>query len=499
MSQGKGLSYEQRKALYEENVRDRHGNKIADNAKKAERPKIEPIVFNKPRNESGMTVSLSQSPKASQNTEQTAKENKTDNTAARKRSVTPGGIIDGLIYSCKAPDAPTVTYTRMSSLGRFDMPLFTVVVILLVMGVIMMSSASYAYALKDEGDSFAYASRQLVAAIIGFASMLFISRLDYHLLIMPLRRKTWVKGRLVPKENGNGVNMTHLFFLFCLFLMVLVVFMGESVNDAKRWLVIFGVRFQPSEFLKLGAILLTAYVLQRNYDKRSTMVCGFMKYILIIGVCCFFCLLQRHMSALVILAVIILAMMFVGGCNKYGFIIFIALALVGGAMFLASGSWEYLNDRVQSWQKPFSDAQDTTYQTAQSLITIGSGGWFGLGLGNSRQKYYYLPESQNDFVFSIICEELGFFGGMVIILLFVMFAVRGFTIAMRARDRFGSFVALGITLQITLQALLNIGVACNAIPNTGISLPFFSYGRTALVTQLVEAGILLSISRQAET
>ena len=129
----------------------------------------------------------------------------------------------------------------------------------------------------------------------------------------------------------------------------------------------------------------------------------------------------------------------------------------------------------------------------------GSGGWFGLGLGNSRQKYYYLPESQNDFVFSIICEELGFFGGMVIILLFVMFAVRGFTIAMRARDRFGSFVALGITLQITLQALLNIGVACNAIPNTGISLPFFSYGRTALVTQLVEAGILLSISRQAET
>ena len=141
----------------------------------------------------------------------------------------------------------------------------------------------------------------------------------------------------------------------------------------------------------------------------------------------------------------------------------------------------------------------STYQTSQSLITIGSGNLFGLGLGNSRQKYYYLPESQNDFVFSIICEELGFFGGMTVILLFVLFEVRGFFIAARAKDKFGSLVAFGITLQIGLQAILNIAVACNAIPNTGISLPFISYGRSALLTQLAEVGILLSISKDANT
>ena len=175
------------------------------------------------------------------------------------------------------------------------------------------------------------------------------------------------------------------------------------------------------------------------------------------------------------------------------------VAVIGFIALVYVFKWEYLTDRITSWLHPFSDAGDTTYQTSQSLITIGSGGWFGLGLGNSRQKYYYLPESQNDFVFSIICEELGFFGGMTVILLFVLFEVRGFIIAGRAKDKFGSLMALGITLQIGLQAILNIAVACNAIPNTGISLPFFSYGRTALITQLAEVGLLLNISRDADT
>ena len=201
---------------------------------------------------------------------------------------------------------------------------------------------------------------------------------------------------------------------------------------------------------------------------------------------------------LIVMAIIFL-MMYVGGCNTKGLLAIVAFVILACFVLLYVVKWDYLTDRITSWTQPFSDMGDTTYQTSQSLITIGSGGWFGLGLGNSRQKYYYLPESQNDFVFSIICEELGFFGGMTVILLFVLFEIRGFIIAGKAKDKFGSLVALGITVQIGLQAILNIAVACNAIPNTGISLPFFSYGRSALLTQLAEVGILLSISKQADT
>ena len=202
---------------------------------------------------------------------------------------------------------------------------------------------------------------------------------------------------------------------------------------------------------------------------------------------------------MIIFCVLIYAMMIVGECNAKGLILLFVLAIVGVLIMYYVVQWDYITERVQGWLAPFSDMGKSTYQTSQSLITIGSGNLFGLGLGNSRQKYYYLPESQNDFVFSIICEELGFFGGMTVILLFVLFEVRGFFIAARAKDKFGSLVAFGITLQIGLQAILNIAVACNAIPNTGISLPFFSYGRSALLTQLAEVGILLSISKDANT
>ena len=175
------------------------------------------------------------------------------------------------------------------------------------------------------------------------------------------------------------------------------------------------------------------------------------------------------------------------------------LGIVG--VIVIANVWDYVAVRIDSWKDPFNEATvgDGTYQTAQSLITIGSGGWTGLGLGNSIQKYHYLPESPNDFIFAIIVEELGFIGGIVVILLFVLFGIRGFFIAGNAKDKFGCMLAVGITVHLCLQAMLNIGVACNAIPNTGVSLPFFSYGRTALILQLAEVGILLSVSRDSKT
>ena len=357
-------------------------------------------------------------------------------------------------------------YTPNSKRGRFDMPLFTVVLILIVMGIVMMSSASYAYALKEEGNSFAYAERQLVAAVIGFVFMIILSRIDYHAWAIPI--KYLGRKRREKAKNGNGLNPAMLFFVLSCGLMVAVMLFGDSVNDAKRWITIFGVQFQPSELLKVACILLMAYMLQKNYERRSSLWYGFLKYWFVIVPATLLCYAQRHVSAMLIVMAIIFLMMYVGGCNTKGLLAIIAIVILACFVLLYVVKWDYLTDRITSWTQPFSDMGDTTYQTSQSLITIGSGGWFGLGLGNSRQKYYYLPESQNDFVFSIICEELGFFGGMTVILLFVLFEIRGFIIAGKAKDKFGSLVALGITVQIGLQAILNIAVACNAIPNTGI-------------------------------
>lgn len=403
-----------------------------------------------------------------------------------------GQIVQKLTVHPAKPDAPAVQCSWFARRGKFDMPMFTVIMILIVFGLIMMTSASYAYSYAEEGDSFAYTVRQIQGALIGLVGMFICSRLDYHALIVPIKI-----GK--NKQNGNGITFAKILLLISLALMVMVLFFGESVNDAKRWITIFGTQFQPSEILKIAVIIMIAYMLQRYYEVRQDSYYGFLRYWYVLIPALLMCLLQRHVSALLIIFVIVYVMMFVGGCNKGSMIFLLVLGVIGVLALLFVFRYEYLWDRINGFLDPFSDIRGDTYQTYQSLLTVGSGGWFGLGLGNSRQKYFYLPESQNDFVFSIICEELGFVGAVTVILLFVLFIARGLYISARARDKFGSFLALGITIQIGLQALMNIGVACNAIPNTGISLPFFSYGRTALIIQMVEMGILLSVSKQSDT
>ncbi|MBQ1537663.1 MAG: FtsW/RodA/SpoVE family cell cycle protein [Ruminococcus sp.] len=375
------------------------------------------------------------------------------------------------------------TFNFRFVLAEIDKTFFAIIVILLVFGLIMMFSASYATALNQEGDGYYYLKRQLFCAGLGIAGMFVASFLDYNFFF--------------------NTKVAYLFFTGSLGLCFYTAFFGEETADARRWITIFGIQFQPSEMLKIAFIFIFAFILSVNFQKfdknwKYCMVPFFMIFAAVFLVL----LLQRHMSAVMLFGVIGISIMFASGMRKKYFWIFIGICvgigLLGGLVLIlkGGGNFSYITDRIQSWRDPMSDPSDKTHQTYESMLAIGSGGWFGLGFGESRQKYMYLPESQNDFIFAVICEELGFFGGFIVVLLFVLFILKGFQIAANSRDRFGTLVATGITVQIGIQALLNILVATNGFPNTGISLPFFSAGGTALVFQLCEMGVMLSISRQ---
>lgn len=364
---------------------------------------------------------------------------------------------------------------------KFDFTFFMIVIILLAFGLVMLFSASYVSAKNEYGDSFYYIKRQLIYAALGFAAMMVCSSLfDYRILA----------NRLVLSVATIG----------SVSLMMLVFIMGINLGGAERWIEIFGIQFQPSEILKFVVIMVIAEYFQRNYDKMDSFKNGFFPILFRVGIACILVVFQPHLSCTVIILITAVAMFIIGGA-KWHHLALVAVLAVAGAfviykLFPAQG-YAYVGARIESWLNPEADIQGDTYQTFQSLVTIGSGGMFGLGFGNSRQKYGFLPVTQNDFIFSVICEELGFIGAVALILLFIVFLLRGFYIASTAPDKFGMLLCSGIVIHITTQALLNIGVVSNAIPNTGISLPFISYGGTALVMQMAEMGIVLNISRRA--
>jgi len=363
---------------------------------------------------------------------------------------------------------------------KFDFSFFMIVMILLAFGLVMLFSASYAAAKESYGDSFYYINRQLLFAVIGFAAMIVLSFIDYHIYAQKVILK--------------------MATIIAVGLMFLVKVMGNTVGGAERWLTIGEITFQPSEILKIVTIMIIAEYMQRNYDKRNDFVKGFFPIIFQIGLICLLVIFQPHLSCTIIILVTSIAMLAIGGAR--GAFIGVIILAIGLLMVLVinvfpSFGFDYVTARLLSWENPEADPQGDTYQTYQSLVTIGSGGMFGLGLGNSRQKYGYLPVTQNDFIFSVICEELGFVGAAAVIVLFMLFLFRGFYIASAAPDKFGMLLCAGIVIQLTVQALLNIAVVSNAIPNTGVSLPFISYGGTALMTQLAEMGIVLNISRKA--
>lgn len=359
-------------------------------------------------------------------------------------------------------------------LPHMDATFLIIILVLLTFGLIMLFSASYAYAYYQYGDSLYFIKRQAIFAVMGIAGMLFVSCINYHVLL-----------KFVPWFFGGG-----------LLLLVVVLFMPEQ-KGARRWINLGFTTFQPSEIMKFALVLLFAYLIMKNYDKMGTFRYGVLPFMIPLGIVCVLMILEPHLSGTILIVSIALVMMFVGGVKYRYYVALLIIAALGVLLVILYGGIGYVEARLASWLDPFSDPQGDTYQTVQSLLAIGSGGFTGLGLGNSRQKYLYLPEPQNDFIFSIVCEELGFIGAVVLVTLFALFVVRGFIIASRAPDKFGSMLAVGLTAQIGIQVIVNIAVVTNTVPNTGISLPFFSYGGTALLMQLLQMGVVLNISRHS--
>ena len=358
--------------------------------------------------------------------------------------------------------------------GRPDLAFLGLVLILLVFGLIMMFSASYANAYYYENNSYHYITRQLIWAAMGLAAMVFFTAWDYHV---------WHK-------------FAWLAFGVTVVLLILVYFMPAR-NDAHRWIFIAGQQFQPTEIAKFSIVLLFSHIISINYDKMGTFRYGILPFGIILVLYAVLIIFEPHVSATALIILLGAFMIFIGGVKLKWF----AIAGGGGAALVALAMLvpalnERIMYRVNVWRDPFLDPRGSGFQTIQSLYAIGSGGLLGTGIGNSRQKYLFLPEPQNDFVFAIVCEELGFIGAVLVILLFVLLIWQGFSIAVKARDRFGMLLAAGLTAQVGIQAILNVAVVTNTIPNTGISLPFFSYGGSSLLMLLAQMGIILSVSRQ---
>ena len=364
--------------------------------------------------------------------------------------------------------------------GRIDLPFLLLTLLLTVMGLVMLFSASFPSANYETGDPTFYLKRQGLFALLGLAAMVVMSRMNYQ----KLRRYSVL---LV------GIS---LFLL----LLVLVPGLGINENGATRWLGKKGVlTFQPSEIAKLAVIVFFADSISKKKNLMETFKYGIRPYLLLLAFYAVLMLLEPHLSGTILIVGTGVVLMIVGGINKKWAIGGIgAVAAVGFAYvkLVETGVISYGASRIEMWKNPFIDPLKAGYQLSQSLITIGSGGLTGVGLGKSRQKFLYLPEEHNDFIFAVVCEELGLIGATLVMLVFALLILRGFWIALQARDRFGALLVVGIMTQIGLQTFFNIAVVSGLVPTTGISLPFFSYGGTALALQLFEMGIVLSVSRQ---
>lgn len=364
----------------------------------------------------------------------------------------------------------------VNTVGKLDITFLSFVLILLTVGLVMLYSSSYAFSYNQYGSSYKFISRQAMFAAVGVAVMLAVSRIDYHFW----RRFAWI---LYAASTAM------------LALLLVLPPMVEG-KDVKRWIVMGPINFQPSEVAKFAVILLFSSLIAANYKQMKSF--KFIAFLVaLLGLQCVLVVMEPHLSATVLIFAIGIVLLIVGGLPKRYILGGVGAGVGLGVLAVVTGVIGYGSDRIKYWLDPWADAMGKGFQTIQSLLAIGSGGILGRGIGQSRQKYLWLPEPHNDFIFAIVCEELGLVGALVIILLFCLLVWRGFTIAMRAKDKFGSLLALGLTFQVGLQAMLNIWVVTNTIPNTGISLPFFSYGGTSLLILLAEMGIVLSVSRAA--
>ena len=389
--------------------------------------------------------------------------------------------------------------------GGLDIPFLCLVFILFAVGITMMYSASYVYAQNKTGEPNSYFFRQLTWGALGFVAMWIISKIDYRVL--------------------NSV-LTPVAFVFTVGLL-LATFAINYGNDIRRWIQIGSFQFQPSEIAKFVLVLTMTYLIcilyrvmpgdtRRRTAPRVARLTAPERFLLnyfdnnfkctvllaaVVAVFCVLILIESHLSCTILMFLMGVSMMWVGGVKKKWFVILgVVVAIVLIAVYLKPdllktiGGFGY--DRVEVWKYKEASGSADNWQTRQSLLAIGSGGPFGVGFGRSKQKYLYIPEPQNDFIFAVVVEELGYVGGTLIVLLFAALVCRGFMIATRTRDLFGALLTIGIVMQVALQVILNIAVVTDTIPNTGIGLPFFSYGGTALFFMLCEMGVVLSVSRR---
>ena len=366
--------------------------------------------------------------------------------------------------------------SRELAKGPIDLPFCLLVLLLTGIGLVMLLSASFPSAYYINSDPTHYFVRQGAFAVAGVAAMFLISRFNYQRL--------------------RGIAKPLLYLSLILLVLVLIPGIGITRNHATRWLGVGELfTFQPSEIAKMAVVIYFSNSISKKKDKMHTTRYGILPYLLILGVISVLMLMEPHLSGTVLILGAGAVLMLVGGIHL-GWVIAAVGGAGGVAALMLSGVIKYGQSRIAMWHNPWLDPQGDGYQLVQSLLSIGSGGLLGVGLGKSRQKFLYLPEEHNDFVFAIVCEELGLIGATIIMLLFAALILRGYWIALHARDRFGSLLVVGITTLIALQTFLNIGVVTGLLPTTGISLPFFSYGGTALSIQLAEMGIVLSVSRQ---
>ncbi|WP_300413493.1 putative lipid II flippase FtsW [uncultured Oscillibacter sp.] len=369
--------------------------------------------------------------------------------------------------------------SRELAKGPIDLPFGLLVLLLMSIGLVMLLSASFPssyYNTRNNNPTY-YFIRQGVFAIMGIAGMLFIGKINY--------------------QRFRGMAKTLLYV--SIFLLIFVAIPGNpvavTVKGATRWIGVGELfSFQPSEIAKMAIVIYFSDSISKKKDLMRSFRYGILPYAAILVATAGLVAIEPHLSGAILILGVGAALMLVGGINWAW--VFGALGGAAAMLYFALFVVGYNTSRIQFWLNPWADAQDKGYQLSQSLITIGSGGLLGVGLGKSRQKFLFLPEEHNDFIFAIICEELGLIGASIIMLLFAALILRGYWIALHARDRFGSLLVIGVTTLIAMQTFLNIGVVTGLLPTTGISLPFFSYGGTALSIQLAEMGVVLSVSRQ---
>lgn len=358
--------------------------------------------------------------------------------------------------------------------GSIDLPFAALTLLLLTIGVVMVLSASYArayYSAATGHNAAYYFMRQLGFALAGVGAM-------YALSLFPMQFYRRMSFLVLAAAAG---------------LLTLVPVIGVSQGDAKRWISLGFTTFQPSEIAKIGIILYFAALICKFKGRMRTVRYGILPFAGVLLIIVALLVMEPHFSAAIIIIAIGAVMLFLGGVRLYWFVgaLIAALAALGVVMTF----FPYASSRITTWLDPFANTSGSGYQIVQSLYAIGSGGLFGLGLGQGRQKYLYLPEEHNDFIFPVVCEELGFVGAIAILILFALLVIRGYWLAMHMRDRYSFLVTAGITTLLAIQVILNVAVVTNLVPCTGISLPFFSYGGTALLIQLAEMGIVLSASR----